>query len=85
MSSNQPAQLVTSQQLTIADIDHDTLTVAALTDDGRRVSLSDSAIDRSHLDHAYALTVHRAQGATYDRAHVYAGGGGRELGYVAIS
>ena len=43
------------------------------------------AIDREHLDHAYALTVHRAQGATYDRAHVYADGGGRELGYVAMS
>ena len=42
-------------------------------------------IDAEHLDHAYALTVHRAQGATYDRAHVLAAGGGRELGYVAMS
>jgi hypothetical protein len=82
---NQPAQLVTSQQLTIEQIDHDTRTVTALTDDGRRVDLRDSAIDGGHLDHAYALTVHRAQGATYDRTHVFADGGGRELGYVAMS
>jgi hypothetical protein len=85
LAPNQSAQLVTSQQLTIDDIDHDTRTVTALTDDGRRVELRESAIDRGHLDHAYALTVHRAQGATYDRAHVFADGGGRELGYVAMS
>ncbi len=41
-------------------------------------------LDADHLDHGYALTVHRAQGATYDRAHVLAAGGGRELAYVAI-
>jgi hypothetical protein len=85
LAPNQPAQLVTSQQLTIAAIDHDTRTVTALTDDGRHVELTNAAIDKGHLDHAYALTVHRAQGATYDRAHVYADGGGRELGYVAMS
>jgi hypothetical protein len=32
-----------------------------------------------------ALTVHRSQGATFDTAHLYADGGGRELGYVAMS
>ena len=43
------------------------------------------ALDAKHLDHAYAVTVHRSQGATYDRAHVLAAGGGRELAYVALS
>lgn len=38
-----------------------------------------------HLDYGYALTVHRSQGATYDRSHVLAAGGGRELAYVALS
>ncbi len=47
--------------------------------------LTGEAIDTDHLDYAYALTVHRAQGATYDRAHVLAAGGGRELAYVALS
>ena len=42
-------------------------------------------LDAEHLDYGYALTVHRAQGATYDRAHVLAAGGGRELAYVALS
>lgn len=42
-------------------------------------------IDSDHLDYGYALTIHRSQGATYDRSHVLTTGGGRELGYVAMS
>jgi hypothetical protein len=78
------AGLVTSQRGTInaVDVDHETLVI----DVGRRrVTLSGEAIDAQHLDHGYATTVHRAQGATYDRAHALATGGGRELGYVAMS
>ena len=85
LAPNHSARLVTSQQLTITAVDHDTRTLTVQTDDGRRAALTAVYIDRGHLDHAYALTVHRAQGATYDRAHVYADGGGRELGYVAMS
>lgn len=85
LAPNRSAQLVTSQQLTITAIDHDHQTLTVQTENGRRVELAGAAIERGHLDHAYALTVHRAQGATYDRAHVYADGGGRELGYVAMS
>ena len=59
--------------------------VTLRTDDGRHVALTGDGIDADHLDHGYATTVHRAQGATYDRAHVLADGGGRELAYVAIS
>ena len=47
--------------------------------------LTGADLDDEHLDHAYALTVHRNQAATLDRAHVFADGGGRELGYVAMS
>lgn len=40
----------------------------------------------NHIDHGYALTVHKAQGATVDRAHVVAGEmTGREWTYVAAS
>ncbi|MEO6317259.1 MAG: MobF family relaxase [Acidimicrobiales bacterium] len=85
LAPNRPAQLVTSQQLTITAIDHERQAITARTEEGRRVELTDEALDKGHLDHAYALTIHRAQGATYDRAHVYADGGGRELGYVAMS
>ena len=55
------------------------------TDDGRRVILRGEALDADHLDHGYALTVHREQGATADRTHYLAEGGGRELAYVAMS
>jgi hypothetical protein len=85
LAPNPAAQLVTSQQLTVTAVDHHTRTLTVETDNGRHVALTAMFIDRGHLDHAYALTVHRAQGATYDRAHVYADGGGRELGYVAMS
>jgi len=54
------------------------------TGDGRSAILTSELRDAEHLDYGYAITVHRAQGATYDRAHVLAAGGGRELGYVAL-
>lgn len=37
------------------------------------------------LAHAYAVTVHRAQGSTVARAHALEHGGGRELAYVKMS
>ena len=81
-----PAQhLVTSQRLTVTHADLSGDRLHATTDDGRPVVLEGDALDADHLDHGYALTVHRAQGATYDRAHILANGGGRELAYVALS
>lgn len=75
--------IVTSEQLTIAAVASDR--IEAETAAGRTVTLTGAALDAEHLDHAYAVTVHRSQGATYDRAHVLAAGGGRELAYVALS
>ncbi len=81
-----PAQgLVTSDRLAITAVDVATSRVVAETREGRAVVLDRTAIDADHLDHGYSVTVHRAQGATYDRAHVLASGGGRELAYVALS
>jgi hypothetical protein len=51
------------------------------TDEGRLVPFDPA----QGLDHAYATTVHRAQGSTIDTAHLIADGGGRELSYVAMS
>ena len=78
------AGIVTSERFTIAAIRPDAI-LAQAADDGRQVVLLGESLDAKHLDHAYAVTVHRSQGATYDRAHVLAAGGGRELAYVALS
>ena len=74
----------TSERFTVAAIRPDAILAQAAGDD-RQVVLVGEALDAKHLDHAYAVTVHRSQGATYDRAHVLAAGGGRELSYVALS
>ncbi|MFP5322917.1 MAG: MobF family relaxase [Acidimicrobiia bacterium] len=53
---------------------------------GQRIELPVSYLAAGHLDHGYALTVHKAQGATYDVAllygdeHLYA-----EAGYTALT
>jgi hypothetical protein len=54
-------------------------------DDGRTHTLKPEQIGPDRLALGYATTVHRSQGATFDTAHLLADGGGRELGYVAMS
>ncbi len=76
-------RIVTSERGTVTVVDRETLTVRF--DDGRRVTLAAEQLDADRLDHAYAVTMQRMQGATVDRAHVFADGGGRELAYVAMS
>jgi AAA domain len=85
LAPNHQGELVTSQRGTVVAVDRRARAVTMLTDDGRRVTLAGPALDKDHLDHGYALTVHREQGATADRTHYLAEGGGRELAYVALS
>jgi conjugative relaxase-like TrwC/TraI family protein len=74
---------VTSERGSVTAVHHQALTIQF--DHQRAFTLTDDEIDAEHVDHAYALTVHRTQGATVDTAHVLADGGGRELTYVAMS
>ncbi len=83
LAPNPDAGIVTSEPLTVLAAEEKALTLR--TSDGRAVQVTGEGLDAEHLDYGYAVTVHRAQGATYDRAHVLAAGGGRELGYVAMS
>jgi len=51
---------------------------------GRRVVIDQVAYDQ--VDHGYAVTVHKSQGATVDRAYVLASGGmDQHLAYVAMT
>lgn len=58
-----------------------------LKPDGKGAEVTIRQDDYKRIDHAYAATVHKSQGATLDRAHVLhdAGMSDRSLGYVASS
>jgi conjugative relaxase-like TrwC/TraI family protein len=85
LAPNYEGELVTSQRGQVVAIDQRARTLTMVTDDGRRVTMHGAALNAEHLDHGYALTVHREQGDTADRTHYLAEGGGRELAYVAMS
>jgi hypothetical protein len=78
-------QIVTSECGTVLAVDVRRAELAATMDDGRIQRFAGQELDASHLAYGYAVTVHRAQGATVARAHGLADGGGRELAYVMMS
>ncbi|MDQ3974400.1 MAG: hypothetical protein M3276_08735, partial [Actinomycetota bacterium] len=60
--------------------------VSICTRDGREVTLPSTYLDGDHVGHAYAITGHKAQGASVDRAWVLGSEAiYREWGYVALS
>ena len=68
---------------TVVGFDADGLHIQ--TASGSRI-LPTRCVESGHLSHGYATTVHKAQGATYDRAFVLATDSlTREVGYVAMS
>jgi hypothetical protein len=85
LAPDRAAGLVTSQRATVTAADPATGSVTVRIADDRVVTLAGDQLGADRLGHGYATTVHRCQGATTDRAHLYADGGGRELAYVAMS
>ncbi len=79
------AGLVTSQRGTVTSVDPLVGSLRVRVKDDRTVILIGRQLDQDRLGHGYATTVHRAQGATFDRTHLFVDGGGRELAYVAMS
>jgi conjugative relaxase-like TrwC/TraI family protein len=76
---------VTSQTGTVEAVDIDRHLLRVRLDDGWTTTLGRGFTSSNQLAHAYALTVHRSQGATVDTTHYLEDGGGRELAYVALS
>ncbi|MEA3216772.1 MAG: hypothetical protein QOJ19_2928, partial [Acidimicrobiia bacterium] len=77
--------IVTSQRGVVDHVDVDARRLWVRMDDGQLHRLEGDELSADRLDHGYAVTVHRAQGATVDTAHRLHDGGGRELAYVAMS
>ena len=77
--------LVTSERATVERVDTASGSLVLRTDDGRQARLSGEETGADRLALGYATTVHRSQGSTVTRAHLFADGGGRELAYVAMS
>jgi UvrD-like helicase C-terminal domain len=78
-------QLSPRSEATWVGVDPDAGTLTVRMDDGRTHTLEPDQIGPDQLALGYATTVHRSQGDTFDTAHLFADGGGRELGYVAMS
>jgi conjugative relaxase-like TrwC/TraI family protein len=78
-------RLVTSERGVIQSIDPAGQTLVARMDDDRLQAFGPDDLGADRVAYGYATTVHRSQGATTDVAHLFADGGGRELGYVGMS
>ena len=72
-------RLVTSQRGEVVAVYRDYGYLIACMDDGEFVRLKDEELGADRLDHAYAVTVHRSQGATVDVPHRLDVVGGRDL------
>src|SRR5205085_1925950 len=78
-------EIVTSECGTVVGVDTTRGELGATMDDGRFQRFAGEDLDAEHLAYAYAVTVHRSQGSTVERAHSLEDGGGRELAYVKMS
>jgi conjugative relaxase-like TrwC/TraI family protein len=80
-------QIANGNRGTIAAIDRTERAVLVDLDDSRRVTLPARYLDAGHVSYGYALTGHKTQGLTVERAFVLADDQRalKEWGYVALS
>ena len=80
-------QIANGSRGTVVDIDPKQRAVAVDLDDGRCVTLPARYLEAGYVSHAYALTGHKTQGLTVERAFVLADDERalKEWGYVALS
>ena len=77
--------LANGDRATVTDVDADRRSIT-VDRGGESIELSATYLDAGHLDHAYAITAHRAQGATVDRTFVLGSDElYREWGYTALT
>jgi ATP-dependent exoDNAse (exonuclease V) alpha subunit len=77
-------QLLNGHAGSIRTVTADAVTVAFR--DGRQVHLARTWLQQGHLDHAYAMTLHKAQGRTVTHALLLSTeSASREVGYVGMS
>jgi ATP-dependent exoDNAse (exonuclease V) alpha subunit len=67
--------LVTSERAVVEAVHPVEGTLDIRTSDGRNLRLSGAEANADRLGYGYATTVHRSQGATVARAHLFADGG----------
>jgi conjugative relaxase-like TrwC/TraI family protein len=71
---------------TVTSVDVDARTLVIASDNGPRVTLPAAYLDSRAVVHAYATTIHKAQGLTVDRTYILADDRlTRETGYTALS
>jgi conjugative relaxase-like TrwC/TraI family protein len=78
-------QVVTSERGTVTSVNTGDSSMRVRMDDGRLQHFAVEQTGQDRMNHGYAITVHRSQGATVDTAHRFEDGGGRELAYVSMS
>ena len=76
---------VNSQRAVVKSVDLHQCSLVAVTPEGTELHMGPKDIGADQLGYSFALTAHRAQGATVDATYALADGGGRELAYVAMS
>lgn len=84
LATGEPFRVDNGMRGTVTSVSPDHM--ALLTTRGDHVVLERSYLERGWVDHAYAVTVHKAQGVTCDSVFVVGPAGlYREAGYVALS